>query len=334
MSDQAKAQINPNRKYWLLFGGLFVLVVLWTIYWFVAANWISNKAQAKIESYRAQGIQIETQKMAVSGWPYRFALTVEGAQIILSPEQGGAQVFVPVFRLHAMAWKLSHLIVELPEDVRIRNQADQEWIYHSTRTRASIKMTKAQISRFSLEMIAPQLNDNSDLPMYSAQNVEVHFRPGSDPESRKLYASASQPNWPNPPLRDIEQVEFQGEVFSWPTLRGGSDLSAFRVASGHIVLDQAFARTEQASVNLSGTFHLDQNGYAAGPLKIKMQRPADLIAALDQSGFDFETKKGLGIFSVLTGGVDETELSFRLKKGGIYSGPFRLTSTPLLLSSP
>ncbi|PHR63163.1 MAG: hypothetical protein COA47_00680 [Robiginitomaculum sp.] len=325
---------SSNLKYWLLFGSLFVFVVLWTVYWFIAANWITGKAQAKIERYRTQNIQIETQKMNVSGWPYRFALTLEGTQITLPPEQGGAQVFVPVFRLHAMAWKLSHLIAELPEDIRIRNQTDQEWTYHSTRTRASIKITKAKISRFSLEMIAPQLSDSSDQPIYSAQNLDAHLRPGTDPDSRKLYARAERPNWPDMPLRDLQQIELQGEVFSWSALRGEPDLAAFRAASGHLVLERAYARTEQASINLSGTFHLDKNGYAAGPLKIKMQRPADLIAALDQSRFNFEKKKGLGIFSVLTGGVDETELSFRLKKGGIYSGPFRLVSTPLLLSSP
>jgi hypothetical protein len=322
---------TPAKKIWILFSGALLFLLAWSGYWLFGAHLLQEKAIEKIANLQAQGYQIEMQDMRVRGWPYRFALTMEDVQITPPPEIAKGRFFVPVFRVHAMAWKLSHLIVEVPEDSRFRSESDQEWLYRSERSRASLVFAGGQLSRLSLEMVKPSVVGSGEAPAYASDLIELHIRPGSDPDSREVFAFATSPVWPQMPIKPLQELRLQAEVFGATTLLAGEDLEQFRAASGHVIVDEFLLQANDASALVSGTMQIDANGYANGPLTLKLTEPGQLLSQVDLNQLDSDGQKALATISMLTGGVKETSLSFRLKKGGIYSGPFRIARTGKLI---
>lgn len=320
-----------KHKTWIpLFIGILVLV-LWTVYWVFGANWMKQKAEAEIEKLVGQGYDVSTQNLQVTGWPYRFMLEVSGLEIVLPAHVARGRAFVPTVRIHAMAWQTSHLIVEFPDGGQFRTNSDQDLQYNSTRTRASLVFLQGEVSRLSIEMLTPKVQTSSGDIRYLAEQIDLHIRAGTNTDSRNVFVAAIGPVWPRMPLKPISHIKLNAEVFSWLALLNEEGLAGFRQANGHLIVHDALLSSGSASGEFSGTLHIDQNGFLAGQVKTKFIQPAELLAKLDQDQMNNDAKKTMVALRVLTGGVGTTELSFKLKKGRVYSGPFRIAKAPRIL---
>jgi len=323
---------QETKSSWILLLFVFVvaLALAWSGFWLFGANLVKTKANEQIFSLQNQGYEIGFEGFKVRGWPYRFVVTVSGVQFTTPPDNGSVQFNTSVLRVHAMAWKLSHLIVELPKSVQILTAGGQKLTYNSERTRASLVFDDNGLSRASLELLQPSFQ-SSAVTLFQAELSEVHFRPGGDADSRNLFVFARSPVWPNMPINPLDEIRLNGEVFSWSSLVGGQGLQAFRTPDGMVNIEQALIVSGRARADLSGSLQIDKNGYLTGPVQVKFVYPADILSSLDSNQVAGEVRNTILALSLLIGGVSEAELSFKLRKGGIYTGPFRIGSTAQVL---
>ncbi len=325
---------NPktsSKKIWVLFAGLFALLLCWSGYWIFGAHVMKRMAHEKIAAFAARGYQINVGEMRVSGWPYRFALDIPNVEVMAPTNTNIGRFFTPNLRIHAMAWNISHVIVELAETGRYRSNSDQEFMLRAEQSRASLVFADGHVSRLSLEILTPHIQDGADEDVFIAKNIFVHLRPGSNADSRDVFIASNAPNWPNTPVRNISDIHLRGEVFSVSALESGGGLSAFRTASGHIRVEEGTIETLDSTASLSGALQIDSAGFLDGPITIKLDHPRKFLAQLDKEKMDVATQKVISTLFMLAGEVETTKLSFRLKKGGIYSGPFRLARAPKVI---
>jgi len=320
-----------KRTIWLPVLVLALLLAAWSVYWALGAAWLKQQVHQEIARYQVQGVEVSFEHMQIGGWPYRFAVTMRELRVATSSTDQELEIFIPTMHVHAMAWNLSHLIVEIPQHAQAHTNGGQSWVYTSERTRASLVLQDGSLSRLSIELVAPQLDTSTGQTAFRAEQLEVHIRPGSQPNSRNIFSFVTKPLWPAMPVQDIKQIRGQGEVFSWDAFMGTNSLHGFRDAGGHLVLDEGLFETSSSSVHVSGNLQIDENGFAKGRLKTNFIRPAALLSGLDQTQLDSDTRKAIAAISLLTGGIDEANVSFQLKKGAVYSGPFRLARLPALI---
>ncbi|VAV94376.1 hypothetical protein MNBD_ALPHA06-2270 [hydrothermal vent metagenome] len=313
-----------KSRIWIPSVAAVLLVLAWSGYWMFGAGWLQNQTKQQIANLQAEGYQVSYNEMKVSGWPYRFALTMQGVTVIAPPDQQNLQIYTPVLRVHAMAWKLSHLIVEIPQDSRIRDAQDQNWLYSAQRSRASLVFRQGRIFRLSTELANPVLSNQNRDAIFTAERIEMHLRPGSELDSRNVFAFATMPVWPDMPLQDISELRLQAEVFSWASLAASKNLAIWRNAAGHLQIEEAVLASMDASATVSGDLSIDQNGFLNGTTKVQFVQPGRLFDKLDKTRLRQDNQKLLDGIMVLTGGVKQVSLSFKLKKGGVYAGPFRL----------
>ncbi len=305
-----------------------LLLLAWSGYWFVAANVVKNKAHQQAELLQKKGYDVSFSDLGVSGWPYRFVLTASNLQITQAkgamPASAEALGLVTsLLRVHAMAWNLSHLIIEVPQPVRILAPQGEELIYSAQLTRSSLVFADGDLARLSLEIKEPVLQTIAGETLLSANMLEAHLRAGTDKDSRMIFALARVPVWPEMPISPLDEFKLQAEVFLWSSLRE-QGLQAFRAPDGRLKINQALMVSGKSSAEITGSVQVDEAGYLRGPVKVRFVSPADFLAALNTDNITDEARNTVLAISLLIGGVKETELSFKLRKGGLYMGPMRV----------
>jgi hypothetical protein len=321
---------NLRHKVWIPFVVAIAVFVLWSGYWLFAAGIMKQKAEDKIAGWQGSGYIIDSKPLKVSGFPYRFVLTLEQLNITLPEAQANEQVFIETALIHAMAWKPTHLIIEFPPASSILIGSQKELSYNAEKTRASMVFKNGQLLRFSTEIIAPKITDSSNKALYQASRIDTHFRPGSTNDSRKVFATISQPLWPQMPLQPISEIKLNTEISAWSALQGKQKLGNFRAADGSLLVDQFSLISDQSSVSFSGTLQIDQRCFLSGKVKTRFVQPAKVLSKLDKSSLSGDVVSTITAIGLLIGGVEETEMSFTLRKGGVYTGPFKIAKAPRL----
>ncbi|MBL4616343.1 MAG: DUF2125 domain-containing protein [Robiginitomaculum sp.] len=324
---------NLRHKVWIPFVVAIAVFVLWSSYWLFAAGIMKQKAEDKISGWQNSGYIIDLKPLRVSGFPYRFVLTIERLNITLPEAQDNQQVFVEKALIHAMAWKPTHLIIELPSANNILIGSQKELSYNAEKTRASLVFKDGKLLRFSTEIVAPKITDVSNKALYQASRIDTHFRPGSDNDSRKVFATISNPLWPQMPLQPISEIKLNTEVFAWSALQGKQKLTGFRDANGYLQIDQLSLVSDKSLVSFSGKLEIDQRCFLNGKVKARFVQPAKILSKLDKSSLSGDVIATITAIGLLIGGVDETEMSLTLRKGGVYTGPFKIAKAPRVLCS-
>ncbi|MCF6291941.1 MAG: DUF2125 domain-containing protein [Robiginitomaculum sp.] len=320
-----------RHKVWIPFVVAIVIFVLWSSYWLFAAGIMKQKVENKISEWQNLGYVIDLKPLKVSGFPYRFVLTLERLNITLPEAQANEQVFVEKALIHAMAWKPTHLIIELPSANNILISSQKELNYTAKKTRASLVFKNGQLSRFSTEIVAPKIAGTSSTTLYQASRIDAHFRFGSTNDSRKVFVTISQPLWPQMPLQPISEIKLNTEIFAWSALQGKQKLDNFRAANGSLLVDQFSLTSGISLASFSGKLQIDQRCFLSGKVKTRFVQPAKILSKLDKSSLSGDVVSTITAIGLLIGGVEETEMTFTLRKGGVYTGPFKIANAPRLL---
>ncbi len=330
-----KLSAIKNKKLFLPVVFAVLLLLTWSGYWLVAANVMKNKAYQQADLLQKRGYDVSFSDLEVSGWPYRFVLTTSNLQITMAKEATPAStealgLATSLLRVHAMAWSLSHLIIEVPQPVRVVTPQGEELVYSAQLTRSSLVFADGGLARLSLEMKEPGLQTIAGETVLSASSMEAHLRSGTDKDSRMVFALARAPVWPEMPIKPLDKFKLQAEVFSWSSLRERG-LQALRAPDGRLKINQALIASGKSSAEITGSVQVDASGYLSGPVKVQFVYPADFLAALNTDNITDEARNTVLAISLLIGGVRETELSFKLRKGGLYMGPMRVGASVQVL---
>ena len=90
-------------------GAIAIAVAGYTGYWFIAAGEIGDRIDDWAEKQRAQGLEIETGGTQVSGFPFRFEVTLRELQI--HDTRNGWRWAADSLRAEASAWDFSEVTV-------------------------------------------------------------------------------------------------------------------------------------------------------------------------------------------------------------------------------
>jgi hypothetical protein len=118
---------------------LFLLILgtaLWSGYWFAGSSVLRQGAEDWFATAPAQGLIAENSGLAVTGFPNRFDLTVEGLR--LADPASGMGWQAPFAQVFAMTWKPWHIIAALPPD-QVVTLPDQDLALQSDGLLASLR---------------------------------------------------------------------------------------------------------------------------------------------------------------------------------------------------
>lgn len=324
---------RTRTRYAVLMGLVILLLGGWSVYWFITAHWLQGEVDEEIAGWRANGYDVQMQGRKMSGWPYRFALDLQDLQITAPASDGGWQLQQPHMVVNAMAWKLSHLIVEAGGTTILHPAQGEDLHLEHKSARASLVFDGPDLSRFSAEIDEPTLFTMKASRMETADRLELHVRPGVAADDRQVFLRLDRFQGRLSPFVKPVDVRGQWQVFAWNELVNRRNLSAFRNAGGKLDFNDVTLFADPARANISGSLHVDANGYAAGKLKVALDKPGDMMAALDRGQLDEDGRDALGLVEMLIGNVDRVALSFSFRNGRVYAGPFKLMNTdPLIVT--
>jgi len=169
-SSEAKRSYTPLI---LGFGGLILLVIVYSVYWFYAASEIEQRAEAELDAYRAQGFDIKHQGLEVSGYPYRFVMDLE-KPFLQTPDdtltwQGES------LKLVVQSYNLNHVIGYAPGRQIIENSGET-FTTDSEGLQASLSWSDNTIKRLSI--VADTLTATTpDKKQYTATKPHIHASP-------------------------------------------------------------------------------------------------------------------------------------------------------------
>ena len=90
-------------------GGIVIAAGGYTGYWFLAASEIEDRIDSWAEKQRAQGLEIEHAGTAVSGYPFRFKVSLNEPRI--HDTKNGWRWATGMLRAEALAWDFSEVTV-------------------------------------------------------------------------------------------------------------------------------------------------------------------------------------------------------------------------------
>lgn len=316
-----------KRKYVILLMLIALLLAGWSAYWWMASRWLMAQVDEELGDWRTHGYGVEYSGKELAGWPYRFALTVEDLQITAPSGKDDWKLQQPILIVHAMAWDLSHLIVEAQGGTLLHLQTGRDLRLEHKMARASLILDHGDLSRFSSQLMEPVLYMGTGATADMADRVEVHVRPGEDDNQRKVYLRMDRLRGPVSPFSQAVDLRGELRVLGWNELINQRDLKAFRAAGGTVKFDDVTLLTDTAMAGVSGQLQIDENGFAKGELKTAFDKPGDMIKALDKNRIGEDGRDALRLLVLTVGNVEHISLGFRFKNGRIYTGPFKLMRT-------
>lgn len=147
-----------RRLVWL--GIIFALI--WSGWWFFAAQTISGGISQWFEDRRAEGWQAETTDISVAGFPMSLNTTLDAPA--LADPQTGLAFSASQLRLHAPVWQLGHVTVLFPSDDILLASPVSRRVINAQEARADIRlrpnsaleMQQSSVSSSSWQVSAPE----------------------------------------------------------------------------------------------------------------------------------------------------------------------------------
>jgi hypothetical protein len=149
------------------------LVTGWCVYWHVLKDKAVEALDGAIAQVRDAGGDAGYEKLRTRGFPTHLTLVLETVWL----ESGGARFEVKKLPVSINMVSPRHLIIDLQDGVRHRPK-DGNWRALSMRHGAmSIRFTRTQLARLSLDMEAPILRREDTDTAFSTTRLLAHLRP-------------------------------------------------------------------------------------------------------------------------------------------------------------
>ncbi len=339
---------------------LFLLLLgsgLWSGYWFVGSRAIRQGIEDGFADATAQGLVAEKSGLTVAGFPNRFDVTVEGLRL-MDPATG-AGIEAPFLQIFAMTWKPWHVIAALAPEQKLAlpDQAvtlTSEGLRASFRSRPSTDLPLAAIV-FETDRIAAlssagwTVGAGRSVVSFSADEevTGAGDAPNTYLFSADLAAITPDPDFvaavkavtvPDLPASDLPEVidSLRAAVFLTFTapldrhsgerrpLLSGVDVSKFVFTWG------------QLSATAKGLIQADDQGFAAGEIKVEVTNwnrlPALLVAAgVVKPEMAPTIARGMQALAAQTDDLSVLTLKLTLAEGRMSFGPFPLGPAPLMI---
>ncbi len=266
---------------------VIVAAAAYSAYWFVAAGWLRDGVDAWFEARRAEGLAVEHQGLAVSGFPFRLVAEV-AAPRIERPQawSWSAERLVIVAR----PWSLGQLRLVLPPEQRLsqRQGAGAARVFTVAAQRGFVLLSfgSGRLDGLTVEAAGVAL-----------ATPEGEIRLGRlDARGRRTSRTAIDldiaiedlvlPPRVNAPLgRKIAHLALDGTIEGeMPTARLADALAAWSAAGGRIDPGHVAVRWGALSVDAVGTLTLDDELRPLAAMTAEIVGYAAVLEALAKTG--------------------------------------------------
>jgi hypothetical protein len=322
------AQTTPRWKIAAPLVLMLLLLVGWSVYWWLAVSFARNTLAAE-RGRIAKEISLACDSEDWGGYPYRIMFTCTGATVTLHRE--GATVQAPELALLVQAYNLNHIIVRLTGPTSFF----QSWQNLALTARhqpavTGIKMSGGKLLQASMRVKALTVTEGA-ATRFAAAEFGVQTRPS--PNRGKAVDIALQGKdvtitpAPAPPVK-LNTLNARLSTDKWPAGLITNFAEFARRAAGtgtQFTLDQFHADAGPVSATATGNATIMPDGTVTGALKTNVQNIEAFLDDLKARGLISKSQAKaanalLGLFTT----ADGVATDLRLQDGQIYWGPIKL----------
>lgn len=321
------------KKRIIILGSVIAVVVLvWTIGWFVLAGVIRQNMEAQALADGVSSPKVTCGTLDVGGFPFRFDVDCTQARVV----SGDLAVDVPAVRASVLVYRPTHAVASAQGPVAIEDS------FTGTRNtvafaslEASVRLEGWRIGRLSVVGQDVVWSDTLVGEAIIAQSpvVELHLldMPEQHDPAQGLaalagYARAEAVAWPALTLTganaeaELELTGLPDDVRNWgdPAL-----LQRLQQAGGGLRIVSVRGTDAAATLNAEGNLALDPQGLVEGQISIASTGVAERIGPLLQ-----EPWRTLVLGTPAQDGSHANQLNFRA--GAVFSGLVPIASIPPL----
>lgn len=317
-SPAEPAKRAPSRRgLYLPFILLGIGMLVWSGFWFYAANRAERIIEAGIAREAARGRDWRCPNRKIGGYPFRLEIACEKPQLLTTGFEGIRQeASLGAITLHAQVTSPGHFVAVMEPPFRLLRGEAGEVELGWQLARASVRAGLQGFSEASVELKAPVLGFGGGLQglRASAKESALHLRrspgeaPGSDLVLRIagfVFAPLDRMTGNAEPLELEFQATAPGLVLV-PNQRFDATLEAWRNGGGKARIVLAKASKGSAAIDLAGTLGLDSQRRLDGNLQGRARGLEGITANLqrgrgpDLSGLVGRLTGNQGIPVVLT----------------------------------
>lgn len=320
----------------ILFG---VAIAIYAGYWFWMSGEIRKAGENWIAAQEAEGYVIVHDGVNVSGFPFRFTVTVENPDMTAPAEDGGWRTRMPRLSASALPYNINHWIVafrtpaeiELPgEDgmVRYLAEAATARISLAGQQNATIRIgaeiengrlanaANGEVIIEALEsLILSGLIEDDDFLRLRMDIAGLVLGDGQmDAASLAAFGNRA------------ERIRVDAAITRWSALAGDANLAHWSEQGGRMEIGGAQLEWGPARLGADGSIGVDAQLRPEGRLSVTVGEPETLVTSLVAGGV-LSSDQGEAVrLALMMAPRRETgvALPFRLQQGGIYLGPARI----------
>ena len=326
-----------------------VLIVLWTIWWFIAAQRVEAAFHAEADSLTKQGYRVSTAPFSVKGYPYRLAVELRDVSIVAPTGRGFA---APELDIEANAYNPDKWVLVATKGLTLYRGHDKAGADLGTLALTG-KVLRASMSHLGqavpdvrlqgMEITATPSDPSHPFVFDTATLAEAYLRPNAkDTDSadalvRWQAARGRAPGFtgkvsPNTPL-DLHVEGTINRVGAFKGVSFANGLAAWKaggVASNLIV---ELKRPDTTLRLSSDSLSADADNHVQGKVKVELTGAAGPIAMLSSAGIisgDIASEAAPLLDLVMGANNGPAKLTIDFKKGRAYIGPIKVANAPTL----
>lgn len=342
----------PRHKRSGLFApiGLFLIVlVLWSVWWFVLAGQVRNQLDARIASLKGQGWDVAYTGMGVSGWPFRVRV---GAQSVTVTAPSGLAVSAPELAAEANAWNPDKWVLIASDGLVLNRPGKGRVAVRGQAIRASVHGLTQRWPNVAVELAKPEFISHEGaevFPIARAGKVEFYLRPhlapagtaGVDNSVDVLFRLIDAEGRPGGPVEGMARngkltLQLETVINDADRLQGADAAGVFaawtRAGGRFTALSGEISAGDSRATLSSPTLSAAPDGRLEGVISLQAVQPMAAIAGLAQSGSGAVNRAGAAGAAAATAvrGDDDMALELTFREGRTFLGPFALAPAPKL----
>lgn len=342
----------PRHKRSGLFApiGLFLIVLIgWTVWWFVLAGQVRAQVDERIEAMRAGGWDVTYSRMSTAGWPFRVRL---GAEHVSVAAPSGLAVAAPQLAAEANAWDPNKWVLIVGDGLVLDRPGKGKVAVRGQAIRASVHGLTQRWPNIAVELARPEFTAHPGaeaFPISRAERVELYVRPhlapagspGVDTSVDALFRLIDAEGRPGGPVEGMARngkltAQVEAVIEDADRLQGADAAGVFAAwtrAGGRFtdIRGELSAGDSRATLS-SDVLSASSDGRLQGVVSLQAVKPMAAIAGLAQSGSGAVNRMGAAGAAAATAvrGDEDVSLQLTFRDGRTFLGPFAIVPAPKL----
>jgi hypothetical protein len=344
-----------RRLLLLVVAGIAVISVLggggYAAYWFIAANAAQAAVANWVAARQAEGFEVATESVSVSGFPGRILVRINGLELA-QPDHTLAWLWrTEALQISVSPTNSRHLLMRIGGKTSLAYHSETGEAAIAIRARGMAVQVLLNDDRtlqsIALETASLSLTDGAGGEPTTARRIQIHATwgdgPGVVPDATQFsvrFDSLLMPQHTRGPLGNTMEVfqanlELKGVISSTDLPVA---LAEWRDAEGAMIVQESQVRWGSLDMSGRGGFTLDDQLRPKGSANVQIRGYAITIDAFHAAGrLDDEERKSIESitnFIGQRGPMANIGLKLRAEDGLVYVGPVSLGTVQPIIPLP